>query len=71
MDPNTVLREIRERQANVKEIMPKLGSASGLESIRLRTQLGHHLRQIEDLFGNLDGWLTRGGFLPDDWKRAR
>ena len=26
--------------------------------------------RVRELFDALDDWIGRGGFLPDDWKRA-
>lgn len=28
-----------------------------------------HAAQASDLFNALDGWLSRGGFLPKAWER--
>lgn len=38
----------------------------------LRDALGMgDLDRAREAFAALDGWLSSGGFLPDDWKLAR
>jgi hypothetical protein len=54
MDPDECLRTIRE-------IVQRINDDDHLES---------DLGELSDAFEALDGWLSRGGFLPDDWKDA-
>ena len=57
MDPDTALENARE--------------ALAVYARRYRDK-GTGLSEADDLadaFEALDGWLSRGGFLPDAWKR--
>lgn len=57
MDPNTALTEIRAL----------------IQAISFQTE--YHTGQVDlddaitlvEKFEGLDGWLSRGGFLPEDW----
>jgi hypothetical protein len=53
MDPNATLREIRELLAD------PVPADSGL--------WGSRLERLAELVEALDGWLSKGGFLPDGW----
>jgi hypothetical protein len=55
MDPDEVLRTIRE-------IVRRINEDDHLDS---------DLYELSDAFEALDGSLSRGGALPDDWKDAR
>jgi hypothetical protein len=55
MDPDEVVRTIRE-------IVQRITEDDHVES---------DLGELADAFESLDLWLSRGGFLPDDWKDAR
>jgi hypothetical protein len=55
MDPNAALKEIREI---VKD------PDSNLDSGRVGT-----LSRLIDLIDGLDGWISKGGFLPRDWQK--
>lgn len=57
MDPNANLEEIRR-------LVAEFNSTTKTESDPLR----NHERLV-DLIEALDGWLSKGGFLPDAWKR--
>lgn len=52
MDPNATLREIREL---IKVWTPR----SGLDP--------EDCHQLVQLIEALDGWISKGGFLPDAW----
>jgi hypothetical protein len=52
MDPNVTLAQLRE----------------ALKLAQLRAALNKEDFEAYWLFKSLDGWLSRGGFLPDDWK---
>ena len=72
MDPNTALRKMREATAAIKQ-----QDDSELDSDKkLRERRSSHvdyepLLEIVEHFEALDGWLTRGGFLPTDWDKNR
>jgi hypothetical protein len=45
-----------------------------LRRIRILVQEGDDcfaLEDMQELFGALDDWLSRGGFLPKDWESER
>jgi hypothetical protein len=56
MDPNKTLQDMRDL---AEELL--FGGPSG-----------HKLEDLADLLAeatiNLDEWLSKGGFLPDDWE---
>lgn len=63
MDPNATLAEIRiliKRVDNAKDY-PTVA-----ERNEQRALAGTYL---VDAIEGLDGWLSRGGFLPDAWQR--
>ena len=60
MDPNVILRALRQLTARIEEI----GREPGADWSDLAVEA---LEGIEAL----DGWLTRGGFLPDPWAANR
>jgi len=56
MDPNAALDELRAIAARV----------------RADHRLTHaDVERAGELFDALDGWLTRGGYLPAPWDKAR
>lgn len=55
MDPNAVLEVIRDRVHSLQEL--------GLDAPP------YLLHDLLDSFGYLDGWLSKGGFPPDDWNQ--
>ena len=61
MDPDQCLKELREAVEEMKREISKgfdgdLGDAADKAIIK---------------FEAIDGWLSRGGFLPEDWKKGR
>jgi hypothetical protein len=57
MDPDANLAELRR-------IATRVLAAPSIEEIDCADA-----ERIADLVDALDGWLSRGGFLPDAWKR--
>ncbi len=55
MDPNETLRQIREAIQAFDDNYGEPPSESAATAVL-------------DLFEALDGWLSKGGFLPDDWQ---
>lgn len=43
---------------------------AALTGLREWSLTGKHAEQARDLFQALDGWLSMGGFKPDDWEFA-
>lgn len=56
MDPNVALAEIRHLILEIQN--------ADQEDARLEAGA-----ELIDYFEALDGWLSRGGFLPTDWSR--
>lgn len=65
MDPNEALRMARlafKRIVNEEKFPDEMN----------RTELSRFLEDVQSLadhFEALDQWLSKGGFLPDAWKR--
>jgi hypothetical protein len=58
MDPNAALAEIRRLIDNLKfQIEPDTGLVDLDDA-----------SELIDRFEGLDGWLSKGGFLPTDWR---
>jgi hypothetical protein len=55
MDPDEALRNMRDALKRVQE------SSSDAEAAA----------ELADAAEALDGWLSRGGFLPQDWAGAK
>lgn len=61
MDPNATLKEIREILADV-HVRPENGEIFGLAA---------SVERLTVLVSKLDGWMSGGGRLPDDWQAKR
>lgn len=57
MDPNETLAVIRRITSQV------------LNTDLTTTEVSDLLWNLAESVNDLDGWLSRGGFLPDTWKR--
>lgn len=55
MDPNETLRRIRE-----------LVNRSEMQFFTIAEEA-----ELRELWQSLDAWLTKGGFLPEDWSKDR
>jgi hypothetical protein len=58
MDPNACLNEIRQIIANAREM-----EEDGEDDLIFDQD------RFLDLVEALDGWISKGGFLPKDWKK--
>jgi len=71
MDPNELLKRLL---ANCKKMREMLDSgnpvASFLTSIEDSDGSIEDTDQIVEDFLNLDEWLRKGGFLPEDWNQT-
>lgn len=56
MDPNTALAQLRQASEWMERYTDEAVDKALIDDIMLS-------------FEALDDWLSRGGFLPDDWKR--
>lgn len=64
MDPDSALAEIRVMQKTIavaREVAEGDGDDGGEAMM---------VDRLMELIEGLDGWLTQGGFLPEDWKRV-
>jgi hypothetical protein len=57
MDPNEALRLVRKAFTNMEQ--------AGEDNDPSRFVM--HAEDAREAFDALDGWLSRGGFLPRDW----
>jgi len=64
MDPNEALRELR--------MLSKYVAMSAEQLARgVRTHMPYQeTNELAEKFQELDEWMSRGGFLPDEWKRG-
>ncbi len=58
MDPEQALKDARDALAGFRQGV--------CEDARWQLE---QAGQLADAFEALDGWLSRGGFLPSDWAR--
>lgn len=63
MDPNAALLELRRIVSG--EAYPSRDEDGAFYDAQ-----GQAMRMAE-LFEGLDEWLSRGGFLPEDWSKGR
>lgn len=56
MDPNQALKNIREADKKLRCALT-FG------------ELNEVVMDLVEAVSALDGWLSRGGFLPDDWRQ--
>jgi hypothetical protein len=65
MDPDATLNELRALLANLEAFTggPPVARGSMADARRIAAR-------IQDLFGALDEWLSRGGFKPAAWNTA-
>lgn len=61
MDPNAALKELRELTKGCHEEVTDL-LVLGTFEVRAR--------RVVELFEYLDEWITKGGFLPADWRKT-
>jgi hypothetical protein len=60
MDPNEALKELLE-----------LTHTELNGGVTTNTQVSTTLNRMAELVDGLDGWITKGGFLPDRWRLAQ
>ena len=57
MDPDAALTNAREALARLR----------GAQDADLADETSEHAEELADAFEALDGWLSKGGFLPAPW----
>lgn len=67
MDPNANLQKQREIVQRLQELHDVGRQHSGLD-ISDEDEVMALAMQLAELVEALDGWLSKGGFLPDVWK---
>ncbi len=65
MDPNMTLHELREAVARAQNEPNMEDDAQKLA--RLENLVDDFMQH----FDSLDGWMTKGGALPDAWRETR
>jgi hypothetical protein len=61
MDPNEALRQIRL-------LIKQMQLEDGPVSAGARPEFIQHARDLAETVEGLDEWLSKDGFLPDDWR---
>lgn len=65
MDPNATLAELRMAMTELAD------AASGRRHLEPgRPSLYDEIERANELWEALDGWILRGGFLPEEWEEA-
>ncbi len=71
MDPNAALTAMREAIEEIKGIEDRCGERDGeVLPIDVAT-LQHTAFELASFAEALDGWISRGGFLPRAWAGVR
>lgn len=61
MDPNKTLIQLRNLSDQINKMDFDSVNSSTVDSIA---------SEMSELFQELDSWITKGGFLPTDWKNS-
>lgn len=64
MDPNANLRELRDT-------ITEINKCHDLDHPRESCACADLADRLAELTEAMDGWLSRGGFLPSDWAKGR
>lgn len=64
MDPNAALAELRAAMRQLENSRQLLGKEADLDALWKAIVAADRLAESVEA---LDGWLSRGGFLPDAW----
>lgn len=74
MDPNATLRELRAAQADLEALVPPDDEGHGVPTTKEWEQYydAHEnaCRRAAEAAFALDEWLSRGGHLPELWRRG-
>lgn len=67
MDPNAALAEIRDLVNRINTDVDRwTDGASDEPDVTL--SIAYAATDLAERVAALDGWMTRGGFTPDDWR---
>lgn len=64
MDINSALEDVREAMARARRYMDAETGAAVFCEVP-----NHTVGDLLEAFADMDEWLSKGGFLPTDWKR--
>lgn len=72
MDPDVALARLREalRDAQYCEDSA-MQTNPAHRNLRARDTQSEPVLEFMEYFAALDGWLSKGGFLPKDWSKGR
>jgi len=69
MDPDAALANIRDAYAMLNALRDRVEDRESLDTDQLEA-LWINACDLAESAEALDGWLAKGGFLPQDWTRA-
>lgn len=71
MDPNENLREALAVARDILNAWDQADDVLGELPHALKAEVAEKAERLAELVEGLDGWLSRGGFLPAAWERNR
>lgn len=63
MDPEAALTRIRELAAEIINMSDEIDEFDSFGHV------DEEANELAETFQGLDEWITKGGFLPKDWRR--
>lgn len=69
MDPDTNLKEQREIAREIQAIWDDCNE-DGTLTVSQMVVISEKAGRLAELVEALDGWISRGGFLPAAWNRS-
>lgn len=70
MDPNEALRALLEMAEEAQSIVDN-AAEDGTLTMEKKDRLADIAIESAQFLQGLDGWLSRGGFLPARWQKGR
>lgn len=71
MDPDQALKNAREAAQALRRLQDEDVDPDGRDSDSDLPDPEEHASTLLEAFEALDGWLSVGGFLPQDWSAAK